>query len=88
MSAEASLLRDCRMLLRDGDTLLLVDRATGLLLWPERLPSGDQVRIAATRADAQARGLEVCAGDRGIDLIDDDEWVRWVCSHDAVVSWT
>ena len=88
MSDEPGLLRDCLLLLRDGDTLLLLDAAAGLLAWPERLPSGGRVRIAAARADARSRGLEACAGKQGIELIDDEKWIRWVCSHDSVISWT
>ena len=74
-----------------GDQVLLVDQGTGLVTWPERLQALQEIAgeaLAVARADLDARGLLRTGQDRGLRIVDDQEWVAAVTAHRHVLSWT
>jgi sulfur relay protein TusB/DsrH len=90
LSDDPVAVEDCLAFFRAGDKILLAAEGVGLLAggnqqFVDASQGESGISIAAVSADVAARGLLSMA--TSCQLLEDEQWVEQVCSHDVVLSW-
>ena len=83
-----SALKACLSAIRSGDSLLFIDTGVCLLLQQEsNFASLTEAEIYCLAADVNAHGIWKHVDNLGIEVVDDQQWVRLAVKHQHCLSW-
>lgn len=94
MNGSRSCLEDCLQFAGNDDSIILLASAVDLMLDEDACQAiaqareGRGLRIAFRAADVQCRGLSGIALSDKLELLEDEAWVRAVCDHSEILSWS